>query len=173
MKKTIFLLLALMLCLSLCACGSGNGANKTTEAPIEATTPEVQQLTKEELLANATSIKNDEAKSALSNPAYAKTLIGKTYIIYGKVFDIEADYLVIEIHAKDENGKKFIYGGDSLQVHAYIPNDDLITATLGSKVTIVGEITSVEEAKDADVYIDANVLVIENAYLVDEELYNP
>ena len=32
MKKTIFLLLALMLCLSLCACGGGNDTPETTEA---------------------------------------------------------------------------------------------------------------------------------------------
>ena len=171
MKKAISLLLALVLCLSLCACGGGNETPNTTEAPTETTAPEATKLTKEELLAKASSITNDEAKSALSNPAFAKSLVGNTYIIYGKVWNIEVDHLVIEIHTKDENGKKYIYGGDSLQIHAYIPNDDLIKATLGSMVAILGEINNIEQVKEE--YVDASALIIENAYLVDETAYNP
>ena len=108
MKKAISLLLALVLCLSLCACGGGNETPNTTEAPTETTAPEATKLTKEELLAKASSITNDEAKSALSNPAFAKSLVGNTYIIYGKVWNIEVDHLVIEIHTKDENGRGFV-----------------------------------------------------------------
>lgn len=78
---------------------------------------------------------------------------------------------MIEIHTKDENGKKYIYGGDSLQIHAYIPNDDLIKATLGSMVAILGEINNIEQVKEE--YVDASALIIENAYLVDETAYNP
>ena len=173
MKKAISLLMVLVVCLSLCACGGGTDDHEATETPTETTAPEVAKLTKDELLAKASSITNDEAKSALSNPAFANSLVGNTYIIYGKVWNIEVDHLVIEIHTEDENGNKYTYGGDSLQIHAYIPNEDLIKASLGSMVTVVGEINSLEQVKEEYNYVDASALIMENAYLVDETAYNP
>ena len=169
MKKFIALLLVAVMCLALAACGGKD--TTTTEALTDTTAPEVSKLTKDELLAKASSITNDEAKSASSNPAFANSLVGNTYIIYGKVWNIEVDHLVIEIHTEDENGNKYAYGGSGLQIHAYIPNEDLIKSSLGSMVTVVGEINNIEQVKEE--YVDASALIMENAYLVDETAYNP
>lgn len=167
MKKVISLLLALVMCLSLCACGGGNDTPETTEAPTETTAPAVSALTKDELLAKAVSITNDEVSSAMSNPAYAKTLVGKTFIIYGKVWNIEFDHVVISFIAFDENGKIINYGGEGLQVRAYLPEEELLSATLQSKVAIVCEIASAEQMAEG------TALIAENAYFVDGTLYTP
>lgn len=166
MKKAISLLLALVLCLSLCACGGGNNVPET-EAPTETTTPEVSALTKDELLAKAVSITNDEVSSAMSNPAYAKTLVGKTYIIYGKVWNIEFDHVVISFITTNEKGQTINYGGEGLQVRAYLPDEELLTATLESKVALVCEIASAEQMAEG------TALIAENAYFVDSTLYTP
>ncbi len=169
MKKTIYLILTLVLCLHLCACGGGenttSNTTETTDTSAETTDTEASALTKDELLTNAVSITNDEISSAMSNPAYAKTLVGKTYIIYGKVWNIEFDHVVISFIAFDENGNTIDYVGEGLQVRAYLPEEELITATLESKVTIVCEITGAEKMAGG------TALIAENAYFVDSTLY--
>ena len=87
---------------------------------------------------------NADAKSAFDNPAYAKGMVGNTYIIYGKILNIEFDYVVLEVNAKDENGERYSYDWSNLQVQAYLSDEEMLEVSVGDYIANVGEITGVK-----------------------------
>ena len=169
MKKAISLLLALVMCLTLCACG-GNG-NPETDAPTEATTPEVSKLTKDELLAIAEPLTQEVVAKIFENHAFAKSLESNTYTFEGKVFETEFDYVNVYIDSiVGADGKKYRYNHDGLYFSLYLPDEELFEVDRGESFKFVGKISEVQSVEHSLEGVEWNgiAMIMKDAYIIEE-----
>lgn len=127
MKKLCLALLVLSMLCGLCACGVGSGGGST--------------MTTEEMLEVAATLDPSGFYEAVSeNKLRAEDdYVGNIYAFTNFVYRIEDD------HAEIGPSKQASIRGDALRV--YLPEDELKSLSKGEKITVVGELTSLEEMK--------------------------
>ena len=132
MKKVISLLLALVMCLSLCACGGDNDTPEATETPTEATE---EQLSKEDLIANAITTDITTLQTAVyQNEVKAKQdYCGKPIIVSGKAIRVEDDHVEI--------------CDSQVSLDAYLSIDELVKISTQTNITVVGIISDIQDVE--------------------------
>lgn len=151
MKKAITILLTLVMVLSLVACGTQAKTEPTTAQPITTTQEkEQEELTKEELLSEATKITISEiAKEYSNNKVRAQnTYKDGIYSMWGMVVDISEDHVVI----------KLSNASSSFGVNAYLPMDELVSLDKGIAIQVVGRITNID-----------GLIELKNAHFISDE----
>lgn len=155
MKKTLLFVLTLAMILSLCACGEKTATPDSSAG--------MSNQGKEEMLANASELKLDDfVKEVEDNKLRAEdTYLNNCYKVTTYVISIEDGYA--KIGSPTPNGYCF---------NAYLSTDDLKQLGRGEKITIVGEIGSLdlvsEEKSVAGTSYTSNSITVEmpTAYLV-------
>lgn len=161
MKKAITILLAATLMLSLAACGGGNDSNNkpisgendtpTTQGD-NAITPEVTEMSKDEMLAVAEDLVGRNLYNDVNeNAARASQMyLGNVYLLKGHVTAIHIGVCEIELLGINEN--------ENFNLSVYLPDDELVALNTDEMVTFVGKLTALSEY-DAE---------FTNAYIVDK-----
>ena len=170
MKKTISLLLALVLCLSLCACeqNSTSSDNQTAEALTEAIKEENPKLTQEEMVAESTELTDEMWKKITENKAYANSLVGTSFSFMACVEEIATDYIVMNVV-----NSEFVSQAYAMQLHVYLPTEQLIKLETGLYLQMVGKVTEMIEGELTILGPSGNktvgpIYVMEQAYVVED-----
>lgn len=169
MKKALSLILTLVMCLSVCACENNNTSKVSKDTSIskaETTNIETEAnttLSKEEMMNVAIKKTTSDAINADigGNKAKAKTYIDNSYIITGRVREIEEDYCVVKARKADHT--KMVHFGDwkgfdaEFELHVYLPSEELINVKSASDITFVGMVTDIGSKEDNH----ANILYLD------------
>ena len=164
MKRFVALLLSVTIIIGLVGCGSSSTPNGSEST-------EKQIASKEELLAEATTVTADELLNEIGgNKAKAASYVGKTYCITGHVLEVEGDYAIV-LAADTGDWNDVVHSDDWYEYaelavfHVYLSNDELCQLEKCENIQFVGTITDTgtcEYAAIEPLYLD-----VSNAYLVE------
>lgn len=132
------------MCLSLAACG-GNAPEAEAEEPtlMETEPTKPAALTKDEMLGSAAALTRDEIDKAITNIAFAKSLIGNIYTFGGEIWSVEEDHAIVTFYIADGPNAVYATASNVMVAHLYLPLEELIELEHQQRFNFVGRLDDV------------------------------
>ena len=172
MKKITVIILSAVMGLSICACGGAKSAETATAeiTEVETTTEAETTITKEELLEQSEPFTLEDFEKSYSNLAFANSLVGNVYTFYGMITSIEKDYAVAELYNRDNEGVNVVASGTVLELHLYLPLDDLISMEVSREYSFVGKLQDATKVDSINGPNTCTAMIFDNVAVVSDRI---